>query len=86
MENPLPVEVTSIPDGRYLIKSRAADFYWVALNNRITKVDLYYDTMETAKKVQLLPGERAFSNYSSVQKIILFQSGTSHKMLMLTSL
>ena len=28
----------------------------------------------------------AFSNYSVVQRIILFQSGTSHKMLMVTSL
>ena len=33
-----------------------------------------------------LPGERAFSNYSIVQRIILFQSGTSHKTLMVTSL
>ena len=34
---------------------------------------------------QALPGEQSFSNYSGVQRIILFRSGTSHKILMVTS-
>ena len=39
-----------------------------------------------SEKVLLVPGERAFSVYSIVQRIILFQSGTSQMMLMVTSL
>ena len=35
--------------------------------------------------LQLLAGEQSFSNYSGVQRIILFRSGTSHKILMVTS-
>ena len=81
-----PVKAPSISDGKYVIKNQAADIYWGAGHNPIKTVKFYPITMETAKKVQLLPGERAFSNHSCVQKIILFQSGTSHKMLMLTSL
>ena len=51
-ESPLPVEVTIIPDGRYLIKNRAADVYWVADHNPIQRVYFYptMSTTETAKK------------------------------------
>ena len=33
VESPLPVEATSIPDGRYLIKNRASDIYWAAVRD-----------------------------------------------------
>ena len=45
-----PLEVTSIPDGRYLIKNRAGDVYWGADNNPIKKVYFYFNKMEYAKK------------------------------------
>ena len=40
VESPLPVKVTSIPDGRYLIKNRAANIYWAADRNPICTVYL----------------------------------------------
>ena len=50
VESPLPVKVTSIPNGRYLIKNRAAEIYWHAWNNPIQTVYFYSTTMEHAKK------------------------------------
>ena len=49
VESPLPVEVTSIPNGRYVIKNRGADFYW-ADDNPITSVYFWHTTLEKAKK------------------------------------
>ena len=50
LESPLPVEVTSIPNGKYLIKNRATDFYWSAYNLPMRLVYFYPGTMEIAKK------------------------------------
>ena len=75
-------EVTSIPDGRYIIKNRAADIYWAAGSN--DKVYFGKVTLEHAKQYKVYQVE--FSNYSSVQRIILFQSMTSQTTLMVTSL
>ena len=50
VESPLPVKVTSIPDGRYLIKNRGADVYWGAGHNPIRTVYFWHRTMEEAKK------------------------------------
>ena len=75
-------EVTSIPDGRYAIKSRAGDFYWGAGSDG--KVYFYKVTLEIAKQHEWL--QVGFSNHSSVQRIILFQSMTSQTTLMVTSL
>ena len=51
VESPLPVKVTSIPNGRYLIKNQAApEIYWGADRNPIQTVYLYPTTTETAKK------------------------------------
>ena len=49
VENLLPVEVTSIADGRYLIRNRAADVYWLSAINPLM---VYFcpTTMEYAKK------------------------------------
>ena len=84
VEIPLPVEVpvSSIPDGRYIIKNRASDFYWgVGVNDEVyfCKVTLEYAKQYTDFQVE-------FSNYSSVQRIILFQSMTSQTTLMVTSI
>ena len=82
VESPPKVEVTSIPDGRYIIKNRAADFYWDADTNG--KVYFWKTTLEQAKQYNFYQVE--FSNYSSVQRIILFPSMTSQTTLMVTSL
>ena len=80
----LEAEVTSIPDasGRYIIKNRASDFYWGADSNG--KVYFIKSTLEYAK--QNMHFQVEFSNHSSVQGIILFQSMTSQTTLMVTSL
>ena len=53
VESPLAVlvEVTSIPDGRYVIKSRAADLYWSAYKLKFMESVLFWETskMEKAK-------------------------------------
>ena len=49
VKSPLPVAVTSISDGRYVIKNRASDIYWGAYSNPMTSVYFYYTTMERAK-------------------------------------
>ena len=51
VESPMPVPVVSlpVPDGKYLIKSRAADIYWKAWNNPIKLVYFWKSTMEGAK-------------------------------------
>ena len=75
-------EVTSIPNGRYLIKNRASDFYWFA--DSYGKVYFWKDTLEQAKQHKYYQVE--VSNHSSVQRIILFPSMTSQTTLMVTSL
>ena len=81
VESPPKVEVTSIPDGRYIIKNRAADIYWVADSNG--KVYFWKSTLN-AEQYESCQVE--FFNYSSVQRIILFPSMTSQTTLMVTSL
>ena len=82
VESPPKVEVTSIPDGRYIIKNRASDFNWYP--NYDCKVYFGKVTLEWVKQYKRYQVE--FSNYSSVQRIILFESGTSQTTLMVTSL
>ena len=48
VESQLPV--TSIPDGRYLIRNRAAVCYWYALHSPMTLVYFHHTTMENAKE------------------------------------
>ena len=48
VELEIPLPVASIPDGKYLIKSRAAHIYWCA-DWPITKVYFWPTTMEAAK-------------------------------------
>ena len=43
------LKTPSIPDGRYLIKNRAASIYWHAGSNTITTVYFYLTTEEWAK-------------------------------------
>jgi hypothetical protein len=49
-----PVPVISIPDGRYVIKNRAADIYWTAADNPITTVYFSPTRMGFARKYNFL--------------------------------
>jgi hypothetical protein len=44
----VPVDSPSIPDGRYFIKNRAADFYWNAQYNPIRMVHFFRTKMPQA--------------------------------------
>ena len=50
VESSLAVEVTTIPDGRYLIKNRAANIYWAAEYNPLKTVHFWPTAIEVAKK------------------------------------
>ena len=85
------VQVESpIPDGRYAIKNRAADFFWDTGNvyhQAMTAVHFYSgpeqaenDTAQQVRSIMILQ----LFKYSEDNS--LFRSGTSHMILMVTSL
>ena len=86
------VKNPSIPDGRYVIKSRAWDIYWKTEHNPISRVRFWPCPMNYAmdyvKKCNDMQVRKYISPIiHSVQMIkFVFASGTSHKMLMVTSL
>jgi hypothetical protein len=82
------VESPSFPDGRYIIKNRAADIYWTADHNPIKMVYLWATTMAEAKNSSYRFAHVSENSpiISSVQKITFLRSGTSHVILMVTSL
>jgi len=49
LESPDPLPVVSIPDGRYIIKNRAADLFWDPRHNPIRTV-YFFPGVENAKK------------------------------------
>ena len=77
-----------LPDGQYFIKNRASGTYWSAGNKPIKTVYFWPPTIvhEADLKKQSFFQVNELSYYSSVQRITLFQSGTSQMMLMVTSL
>ena len=84
------VEVTSIPDGRYLIKNRASHIYWSADSGADVDAKVYFyksTTSEAAKKHYHLQVNSFFSIILVVQRNnSYFSSGMSQKTLMVTSL
>ena len=93
VKNPLAVlvEVTSIADGRYVIKSRVADFYWSAIKLKSIELVVFWETnkMENAKSdrdAQMNEHSITSTIILVFREITLFQSGTSHKILTATSL
>ena len=46
---PLRLAPLAIPDGRYLIKNRAADIYWNTVQNPIKTVYFWHTTIDSAK-------------------------------------
>ena len=78
-------ESQPIPNGIYLIKNRTGDFYW-SMSGSYQRVHFWYKEKKSCGELQPLKGERAFFfNYSSAQRIIVFRSGKSYLMLMVTS-
>ena len=53
------LEITSIPDGRYLIKNRGADVYWGADYNPIRTVYFWHRTEEAKKDSWLQVNEHS---------------------------
>ena len=84
------VEVTSVPDGRYLIKNRASHIYWSADSGADVDAKVYFyksTTSEAAKKHYHLQVNSFFSIILVVQRNnSYFSSGMSQKTLMVTSL
>ena len=81
------VKPPSITDGRYVIKNRTADSYWHSWNSGpIRTVYLYNTRTEDAKKHTHLQVNEHSPNILLLQRITLFQSGTSKTILMVTSL
>ena len=70
-----------ILDGKYVIKNRAKNIFWNAGNNPITTVYFWTYTIDSAK-TNTYKQVNNLSNYSSVQRIILFCSGTSQIIIM----
>ena len=83
--------LASIPDGKYFIKNRAADIFWNVGNSPI--MTIYFWPKPTSTSLEQAKGnnwlqvnKHRISNYSSVQRINLFCSGTSQMIVMVTSL
>ena len=75
-----------IPDGKYLIKNRAADIFWNAWTNPIRTVYFWSGTMEIATHHDNCDFHVSeHSPIIDVQRINFFQSGKSHMILMVTS-
>ena len=81
-----PIDSPSISDGKYFIKNRAADIYWnTAGSNPIKTVYFWPNSRLEHKNLKDKNLQVNKHNYSDVQRIILFRSGTSHKILTVTS-
>ena len=90
VESPLLVEVTSIPEGKYLIKNRGADLYWRlwAPDDPIGKVHFFPTSLGIAElktKYDVMQVKEFSPIILVLQRIILFQSGRSHMILIVTS-
>ena len=89
-ESPLPVEVTSIPEGNYLIKNRGGDIYWSLWtpDEAIKKVRFYSTTSGIAElktKYDIMQVKKFSPNIPVLQRLILFQSGISHILIVTSS-
>ena len=94
VETPLLVEVASIPEGKYLIKNRGADKYWglwYPPDNPVKKVCFYSYPHLTPTEFAKLKTDYRFMQVKKLspiilvlQRIIFFQSGRSHMILIVT--
>jgi hypothetical protein len=83
------VESPSFPDGRYIIKNRAADIFWSTDQDPMKKVNL----LTSESTMALVKNSNFYYSHvsehspiiSSVQKITFLRSGTSHMILMIIS-
>ena len=86
VQKPIVQVESPIPDGRYVIKNRATDFFWnSAGKNPIEVVRFYSSTEEQAKNFIHLQVRSILQLFKCVQSNSLFRSGKSHMMIMVTS-
>ena len=88
VESPLLMEVTSIPEGKYLIKNRRGDIYWGLWkpnDDAIKKVHFYDITLGTAESSDVMQVKKLSQIIPVLQRIILFQSGRSHTLIVTSS-
>ena len=69
MKNP------SIPDGKYIIKNRAADLFWCTGHNPMNTVYFYSCVIQNAKRYNYHQVNNHFPIILGVQRIILFEVG-----------
>ena len=78
---------SSIPDGRYFIKSRAGDLFWDALTDgrKSMKEVRFYNGKLTAKLDYTILHVRSILQFKYSKDNSLYRSGTSQMILMVTS-
>jgi hypothetical protein len=82
VQNPLVQVEIRIPDGRYAIKNRAADFFW---NGPPITVGYFYSGTAKTKNNASLQVRSILQLFKCLKDNSLFRSGTSHMILMVTS-
>ena len=73
-----------IPDGRYAIKNRAADFFWNSAGKNPIEVVYFYSGSVTKNHIHLQV-RSILKLFNCSKDNSLFRSGTSHMILMVTS-
>ena len=76
------VQRQPFPDGKYVIKNRAKDIYWHSWNNPTRTILFQVFTKMDIAKSNTFNQVNNHSIYSSVRRLNLFRSGTSHMMRM----
>jgi hypothetical protein len=74
-----------ILDGKYVIKNRAEDICWALVGGQSRKVYSWTTTLAQARAQDDEQVNELSLQFSNVQRIIFFQSGTLHMILMVTS-
>jgi hypothetical protein len=78
------MENASLPDGRYLIKGRAANIFWNTMFSPISSI-YFWNTTFTIANLKNSIYMQVSEQSPIVQKITFLRSGTSHMILMVTS-
>jgi hypothetical protein len=75
MERPLPLPVASIPDGKYVIKNRAANYYWSSFHKSTSTVYFWYTTtpVEEAKLYSNFQVNKNYNNFQVNKNFLIIQ-------------
>ena len=80
------VESPSIPDGRYFIKNRVADYFWNASGNPIKEVHFYNTTPQASNlNYTFLHVRSILQLFKCSKDNSLYRSGTSHSILLMVA-